>query len=511
MGIGGRVALICCGAGLLIAQSANASTIPVTTTADEYGSGANCSLREAIHAAFVDATFGGCQAGEASGQDVIRLVGGKTYALTRPRSGAETEGTGDLDVYAAVDIVSTGNGLATVDASAANSRVFHFNVGASEMEGIRVQGGHPNEGGGGIFVSSSLFVEDSVISGNHTTAGGSGGGLANTGSLSLLESTVSGNQTPGDGGGIEHEGSLLSVVRSTISGNTASSIQSGGGINVDPVAAASLLLDATVSGNHAGVGGGISSGGGITTINDATVTNNRADTLYGGLQVYGGSATAYNTILAGNQSPDASDDCNGTLFGSYNLIQVLSGCTYFPGTDIDVVGKAPKLGALADNGGPVRTHALLPGSPAINAGKPGSGTGECLELDARPVDRALGGRCDMGAYELVRCADTIVNRVGTFAATETVIGTAGADGFLLFDGQDVAKGLGGPDRICGGPGNDKLIGGKGNDRLFGENGKDKLIGGRGRDKLVGGPGRDRCLGGPGRDRARSCARRIGIP
>src|SRR4051812_15422391 len=61
-------------------QPAYASAIIVNTTADEFGSGASCSLREAIQSANTDTAFGGCTAG--SGADVISLQAGQTYALT---------------------------------------------------------------------------------------------------------------------------------------------------------------------------------------------------------------------------------------------------------------------------------------------------------------------------------------------------------------------------------------------------------------------------------------------
>jgi len=56
--------------GAVFATPARAATITVTTTADEYGAGAGCSLREAIRAANSNAAFGGCSAG-AAGADTI--------------------------------------------------------------------------------------------------------------------------------------------------------------------------------------------------------------------------------------------------------------------------------------------------------------------------------------------------------------------------------------------------------------------------------------------------------
>ncbi len=72
-----------------------------------------------------------------------------------------------------------------------------------------------------------------------------------------------------------------------------------------------------------------------------------------GLWRDGGSLTILNSIVAGNTAPGYGPDVAGSADGANDLI-----------------GGDPKLGPLADNGGPTRTMALLPGSPAIGAGGP---------------------------------------------------------------------------------------------------------------------------------------------
>jgi len=106
-----------------------------------------------------------------------------------------------------------------------------------------------------------------------------------------------------------------------------------------------------------------------------------------------------NSILAGNTS-FTSPDCNGTISSTgYNLIANTAGCTFAPVVG-DLTNIDPKLGPLQDNGGPTLTHALLPGSPAVNAGNPGGcmGSAGLLTTDQRGFARF--GRCDIGAYEL---------------------------------------------------------------------------------------------------------------
>ena len=106
-------------------QPAHAATITVNTTADEFGTGAGCSLREAIQAANTDAAFGGCTAG--SGADVI-TVPANTYTLTIGGVGDNTNAIGDLDILEGVTINGAGAGTTVIDASPFD-RVFHILAG----------------------------------------------------------------------------------------------------------------------------------------------------------------------------------------------------------------------------------------------------------------------------------------------------------------------------------------------------------------------------------------------
>ena len=96
-------------------------------------------------------------------------------------------------------------------------------------------------------------------------------------------------------------------------------------------------------------------------------------------------------------------DCSGAInSGGNNILYNTSSCT--------VNGSAtlvePMLGPLAYNSGPTLNHALLPGSPAIDAGNPGGCTnnlGGILTTDQRGLTRPVNGssavRCDIGAFE----------------------------------------------------------------------------------------------------------------
>jgi hypothetical protein len=87
----------------------------------------------------------------------------------------------------------------------------------------------------------------------------------------------------------------------------------------------------------------------------------------------------------------------------YNLVENLTGCSGITGTG-DVTGMDPRLGPLADNGGPTQTRLLLAGSPALNAGNPAAPDGlspNCETTDQRGQLRTVivALPCDIGALE----------------------------------------------------------------------------------------------------------------
>jgi predicted outer membrane repeat protein len=278
-----------------------------------------------------------------------------------------------------------------------------------------VSGNTAYYGGGGISSSAGgdLTLINSTVSGN-TARHYYGGGIRHIyGDLTLTNSTVSDNTASRSGGGIwkdsGHIGDYFTITNSTVSGNTSYG-GSGGGISGSHL----TLTNSTVSGNTAGYGfgGGLwgeyftitnstvsgntaYSGGGISgeymTVTDSTVSGNHA-TYEGGGIYSGGSANLTNTIVADNGT--TTPNCDGALDSlGYNLADDDS-CGFTALGDL-VVADA-MLGPLADNGGPTETHALLAGSPAIDAGSPA-----CPPpvTDQRGVLRPQGAACDIGAFE----------------------------------------------------------------------------------------------------------------
>ncbi|MGC1322764.1 MAG: choice-of-anchor Q domain-containing protein [Candidatus Udaeobacter sp.] len=220
---------------------------------------------------------------------------------------------------------------------------------------------------------SSVSIANSTI-----RDGGSGlGGINVRGSrglglsVSIVNSTISGNTF---GGGIQADGlDDLSIVNSTISGNSANTGTGGGIYNFN---SSLRITNSTITGNSAASGGGIyndgSQGASIVEISN-TILNAGAS----GENIFnnGGTVTSDGYNLS-------SDDGGGYLTG--------------PG---DQINTDPLLSPLGDNGGPTFTHALLPGSPAIDAGDPNFSPPPFNDQRGCPFDRVFNGRIDIGSYE----------------------------------------------------------------------------------------------------------------
>jgi predicted outer membrane repeat protein len=244
-----------------------------------------------------------------------------------------------------------------------------------------------------------------------------GGGIGNYGTLSIISSTLDGNDGGMRGGGIyDYEGGVINLDHSTLSRNTA---QNGGAIFSELFihnASALTLTDSTLSGNSATQdGGGIYAQGGTLSLFNTTVSGNQL-VLPNGVTGSGGGVfqaspaviNMKNVILADNTQRHsiglpAPDDCFGNVVsGGYNLIETTTNCA-IGGTLTGVITASdPRLGPLGDNNGATQSQALLPGSPAIDAGETPACTGAnsaTIPTDQRGFPRSMGGRCDIGAVE----------------------------------------------------------------------------------------------------------------
>ncbi len=502
----------------------------MTKTADSLDGicDADCSLREAVIAANV-----------APDPDTIQLAAG-TYTLTIEGDTEDASEFGDLDVLNDLTIAGAGPEATIIDGAWATNpdRILHVPGTGTDLvlAGLTIQDGNVTpDDGGGVMVDSgnSLTATDVDFRNDHADIGGaaahrgpatftrvrfvgnvgettsSGGGAVYTlpgGAGTFRDVAFLGNSSLSGGGAMYVEGTGTTVTNATFSGNAASG--DGGAVYVSQELS---VTNATFSGNtSSGTGNGgavLMSSGSVTALNNVTISGNSVLGTGDGGGIYqdGGTLMLRNSIIAGNsdaggQSPDCGQ-MSGDAFtsGGHNLIGSTTGCTFAPGTG-DLQGVDPLLDLLADNGGFTQTHALLKGSPAIDAG----GT-DCAPTDQRGLPRSA---CDIGAYELVRCKGVPVNRIGT-DGVDVLTGTENADGFLALGGDDKVSALGGNDAACLGAGNDRASGGGGKDKLFGEQGNDRLNGQGGADLLACGPGKkDVGRGGPGRDKARKCEKGI---
>jgi hypothetical protein len=234
-----------------------------------------------------------------------------------------------------------------------------------------------NSGSGVDNDSATLTVVNSTLTGNSAGSdSGYGGGIAThggklPGDVTVTNCTITGNSAFYDGGGIASGFSGLTIVNSTISANSAGEV--GGGI----AANVASILNSTISANSAGYfGGGISSGDGV--IGNTILNNNSGGNIDGTITSHG-----YNV---------SSDDGGGLLNG--------------PG---DQINTDPLLGPLQDNGGPTLTHAPLPGSPAIDAGDPNFTPPPFHDQRGQCFLRVFNGRIDVGSVETqpeLRCPPT---------------------------------------------------------------------------------------------------------
>lgn len=443
--------------GLALVQGAGAATFtvddpgdapdPATSDGACRTAAGTCTLRAAIETA-----------NAASGGDVIR------FSLT-----------GTIELAAALpaiahDLTIQGPGAATLTLDANGlDRVLAVrspsNDQALVLSGLTLTGGKTSGNGGAVIVFSGdrLQLSGCVVSGN--AAGGYGGGgifVQNLASATVTGCTIAGNEaTAGRGGGIASQGGRLVVRDSTISGNAAA--LAGGGISLEGFAEVHGSLAATnltLSGNTAkGDGGGLAvAAGESATLASSTVAANTADADGdgkgdgGGLQAVAGTTSLVGSILATNlDAGGQAPDCKGgvTLTG-YDLLGSAAGCkTSGPGTGSLPVGTDARLAPLGGYGGAVQTHALLPASPAVDAGDPAGCTdaaGKALAVDARGAvrpfdgDGANGPRCDLGAYETGALAD-----VGVAVSVDRPVARPGEQVALVVSvanaGPDAARGV----------------------------------------------------------------------
>ncbi len=382
-----------------LATSAQAATYTVGTREDLTGSCENpasggCSLRQII-------TYENSLSETPNPPDTIDVPapeGVDYYFLSG----------GPLTIFKSVSIVGAGARAVSIfqESSPAN-RVFFVEpnprskvVPTVTISGLSIVFGHANANngffGGDILNEATLTLSEDDIT-NGTAEEGSGAGISNDGGTltlthSLVENNYSTNQPNGAGG-------------------DSGAIQNVGPNPVTEAAAKLTVVDSTIDGNSAALGGGIFSWGdtaNTTSIVNSTIANNDGGTRStegGGLLASQGTITVEHSIVAGNtvENPLTSElvpsNCGDTGISSlgHNL-QSAADCAFASTGDLKNTKPGFLSSGLQDNGGSTDTLALEASSPAVDAipsGAPG-----CSATDQRDIARPQGTGCDIGAYEL---------------------------------------------------------------------------------------------------------------
>jgi hypothetical protein len=353
------------------------------------------------------------------------------------------------------DDISGDDQLTTIiDANHASSVIGGGNV-AIHLDHLTIANGNSY----GIAGSGNVSMSDGTITGNsdagigggqlsvvltNTVVEHNGGSGVDTGPFGSLQATTSTIQDNGGTGVFATNAHLISTIvrrnqrglfSSGASGLTSSTVSDNAGDGVATIGCDSefpglvSVSNSTISGNK---GAGIrnlfqaNTGGmpgleqcpriGTIQLNYSTVALNGTGIVEENLGA-GRRNLLNGTIVANNTSANCSEQLGD---GDYNLDSG-SSCHFSQPHSLST--SDPRLGPLANNGGPTATHALLTGSLALNAG--GNATNGCPATDQRGVTRPQGPACDIGSYE----AAAISTQPPTTAAS--LSGKAGANGWYV--------------------------------------------------------------------------------
>ncbi|CAH6421616.1 Hypothetical protein MVR_LOCUS297 [uncultured virus] len=283
--------------------------------------------------------------------------------------------------------------------------VFEGNIAVSQGGGLHVGGNAPtvitrssfesnkaSMGGGVSAFSASITIELSTFAENTSTSSiasplkqGGGALYAYRTPITVTSSLFTGNRAV-DGAGLAYFSDFpfeSSLFNNTFYGNTASG--TGGGLVIASVIRKVHMTNCTIAKNTAGTNGG-------------------------GIWIASGSFIEVgNNLIALNSAPTSGPDVYGAVM-SYgtNLVGVANLTHGFIGSDITGTPTSPldpEIGPLSNNGGFTLTSALLPSSPAIDAGNPAliPLSNPLAAFDQRgqsPFFRTSNGRPDVGAFEL---------------------------------------------------------------------------------------------------------------
>lgn len=420
--------------------------------------------------------------------------------------------------------IITGPGSTNLTISGGGSfRVFNITTGIVSMTGLKITGGNDVDGagmhaaasltlsdiivdscvasgdGGGIFNSSSIVMSGCVISNNSSV--GRGGGIFNSGTITDAGSIFTANQSTDNGGAIYSSGTYTGAGL-YISLNDSDGFSGGGIFNGGTLS----LTECTVDANTGNLSGdAIYDNFGTTTLTRCTVMNHAAATSsavyeefgtliilnstfsgnviaifnnFGAIgssnctitanetgisQASGSVLTIYDTILAGNSVEDLTSDAGDVTSSGHNIFGNTSNPITPAAGDQSILTYAGLIiGPLQNNGGPTSTHALLTGSPAIDAGD--NTSAPATDQRGAGYARVINSTIDIGAFEVqeVPCltftgtlpswltiqGDCLVVTPGSFRGATKAEANAAAQAAL---DAFVAAALESGDLVCGTP------------------------------------------------------------
>jgi predicted outer membrane repeat protein len=329
--------------------------------------------------------------------------------------------SGQMEISKSLTLDGTAGGAITPTLSGNDaSRLFLLHSGVSvTLRGVRLANGSTPSHGAAIYNQGVLRVEHSAFISNTTSYGkggavyndtgatltlvdcvladnhaafGYGGGVFNLATTSIVSSTFTGNSSFNAGGAIDNEHTLI-ISSSTFFRNSATT---GGAVANNGIESTVQIVNATFVSNTTTSHGGAINSWGLLTVTNSTFFGNgsaQAEALY-----TFGPTLLRNTIVAGSSG---GHNCQISQLTSDHNLEDADTCgfgTYT--TTYSLVNTNPLLGQLQVNppGQPIATLALLPGSPAINAGNDAF----CPATDERGVRRPIGTHCDIGAYEAMQ-------------------------------------------------------------------------------------------------------------
>jgi hypothetical protein len=391
-----------------------------------------CTVSSTIHIGVGPTTFTGGAVFNAPGGTAA--LNGCTFSGNHASRGDSPQGGGGSVVnggtLTASDCSFSGN---TANGGAVGGAVFNAPLAAGVVPILTLNNctltGNESELHGGALANAGIAALNGCVLFNNSAAQ-DGGAIANVRLtevrpvMTLDRCTVVGNGAL-SGGGIVNTGADLNLIRSTVNGNIAAD---GAGIYNQrfviiegPLPPQPSILfggNSTLSDNRAFRGGAVLNEG-QALLQNCTLANNRAEEGGGVRNDFGAVVKVGNTLLAHN----------GVGLNGFNEI---GGFIESLGSNLDSDGSLglaaagdqsgtqaapldPKIGPLQNNGGPTQTHALLSGSPAIDAG---DGTLAPGLTDQRGFGRIADGNgdgvavIDIGAYELAFLSPKGIDRLG---------------------------------------------------------------------------------------------------